>query len=368
VGAVFVDFGEVLQMVQARVSNYYQSDLGSACTPEVTTQPRGNGFSVLGFVLEESVDTITECEDGADCTPVDIPGLTVTVENSPPGTFSVVDSRFIVDPRAHCQPETPDFFAEETLPVDLDNDGNPEYIVPANICGIPRAGDGIPQIWVQNIESDLEEPWFDQIVDIEVQNPENPDFFCAIDGVPNTPYMQPLQAWVPRNDGSEVPVLVDGERSNVVQDVTTQCGSYKGKTRALSYLVGNMRYVATETYPDFHTVVSAELDRLDATIASSSTCVSGTVLEALEFASSNVRMAFDMEQYEWAANLLHLISDLLETGLTRDPLLSCQFDLDTDQIVPESEEGPNIKPALIYGYLEAQIKHLIFQMENKFQE
>ena len=365
-GNVEVEFGEVLQMVSARFSTNVPSTVGdggygpcNADTPSLPSPVGGNEFSVLGFVLDES-EFIIDCAVGETCPAINIPGLNANIENSPSGTVKLANSEFVVDPRAICGTGGTD--ADGPLNIDVDDNGSTDIIIPDYMCGIPNVDDGIPQIWIQNVDSSLE---FDnQFVDIVAADPANTAYSCETSpGMPNVRDRQPLQGWIPRwDDPDEVPVFELGTmiRERIIQDITTACSSYRSRSRALSYLAGNLHY---NDLADFQWIVSSEIARLEQTVFDSFSCISnGRAQSTLSSDVGRIRKAFDQGAYPKTIKRLNeMTADLNGTRLS-DPLKSCEFDPASDSIVPA---GQGTKSALLWSYLLVQIEHLVFQIENK---
>jgi hypothetical protein len=388
-GNAEVSFGVVLQMVAARFSTAVPSDVNDAgygsCESLMPSPVGSNEFSVLGFVLEESevIDTTT-CTT-AECPVInDVAGVTATIVDPPKGVFTVSNQVTVVDLRQACGgsgiSNPPSFVINDdgSFSIDVDGQGaGPDVVIPAELCGIPAPVSGIPQITIIDMDLDLEpgSPFVDQIVDITVQNPVNTDYFCGNDDR----YEQPVQAWIPRWwDTTEVPVPYNNggvdNRSKVVLDVTSSCGSYGGRTRRLSYLVSNLRYHPETPYlaaVDFVAVVAGEIDRLEDTVEVSFACTSnGRVQSTLSSNVKAVKKWFNVSNYPKTVSQLERMRSDLDGSRLKTPLLGdCQVELETGTVFmsPTYDAGSGQAPALIWSYLQTQIDHLIYQIESKLQ-
>jgi hypothetical protein len=330
-------------------------------------------------VLEESevIDTTT-CTT-AECPVInDVAGVTATIVDPPKGVFTVSNQVTVVDLRQACGgsgiSNPPSFVINDdgSFSIDVDGQGaGPDVVIPAELCGIPAPVSGIPQINIIDMDLDLEpgSPFVDQIVDLTVENPVNTDYFCSNDD----PSKQPVQAWIPRWwDATEVPVPYNNSglenRSKVVLDVTSSCGSYRGRTRRLSYLAGNLRYLETA---DMVAVVAREVDRLSDTVRVSFACTeSGMPRFILYFNVIIVQWWFDQGEYAEAVSQLKRMQWFLNSSYSKDPLLAdCQVELETGTVFmsPTYDAASGQAPALIWSYLQTQIDHLIYQIESKLQ-
>ena len=394
-GDVYVDFGDesgpkVLQMVGARFSTSIPTNAGECSTaPTFEAMPAvsGNEFSVLGFVLDEAINT-TECVEGQLCNAVDIPGFQVTIKDSPAGIFTLANSFYYVDPRPYCKPDNPannDVLppAGTGVPLDITIESSKfatvSFTIPANMCGIPDLA-GIPQIWIQSVVTDLADGqrFIDQLVNVVVENdPVDPLYGCldptyvgpkAGNLIINDVFRQPLQGWIPRNDGTELPVLDGaGNPSYVLQDVTNACDGYTGKTKVLSNFVSNLHYVPTTAYPDFRAVISEEITRLEQTVNQTFACITnGQAQSTLSSDVKSVRTKFNQRDYPKTITALNKMAGDIKGSRLSGPLKACTADLDTGVILPPTPaDDVEIVPALVFGYLLAQIDHLKYHVNDK---
>lgn len=380
-GNAEVSFGGVLQMVAASFSTAVPSDVNDAgygsCGSLKPSPVGGNEFSVLGFVLEESevIDTTT-CAT-AVCTVIDdVAGVTGTIVDPPKGVFTVSNQVTVVDLRPDCgytgNSNPPGFVINDdgSFSIDIDDQGAGfDVVIPAELCGIPDPVSGIPQINIIDMDIDLEpgSPFVDQIVDLTVENPVNTAYACSNDD----PFTQPVQTWIPRWwDATEVPVPYNNSgleyRSKVVLDVTSSCGSYRGRTRRLSYLAGNLHYLDTA---DLVAIVAREIDRLEDTVEASFACTSnGKVQSTLSSNVKAVKKWFNASNYPKTVGQLESMRSDLDGSRLKDPLLGdCQVELETGTVFmsPTYDADSGQAPALIWSYLQTQIDHLIYQVESK---
>jgi hypothetical protein len=221
------------------------------------------------------------------------------------------------------------------------------------------------------------ERFFDQIVNIVVENdPVNPLYGClaqsnlpkAQNFVVNNVFRQPLVSWIPRNDGTELPVLDGaGNPSYVLQDVTAFCDGYGGTSKRLSNLVSNLHYVPTTAYPDFRAVISAEITRLEQTVNQTFVCITnGQAQSTLSSDVKSIRTKFNQKDYPKTIIALDKMASDIKGSRLSGPLKACTADLETGALLPPTPaDDVVIVPALVYGYLLTQIDHLKYHVNDK---
>ncbi len=153
----------------------------------------------------------------------------------------------------------------------------------AHLCGIPRE-DGSEYFTVASIQSDLQ-TFSDVIVQSAIADLSGDDgadadnfadgFACG----PGTPRdKQPVLGWLPRSD--EFPVIGPDALPVTVLEETTDgsCGSYRGGTSRLSYLVYGLRTApwavddGAVLDPAIARVISSDIAQLRATTAQAESC------------------------------------------------------------------------------------------------
>lgn len=303
------------------------------------------------------------------------------------GTLTIDALIDLDDPRAHCGG------AGGTLPdgvelIDTDGDGKPalrlhlatgDLEIPQHLCGIPDAVTGVPFLRVINVDSDFSsQPGFDgirnSVVVHDTVNPENANYLCT-----GLPLEQPVFAWLPRNE--EIPILDGtGAKSHEVRDTTFACGSYRAGTSRLSYLVSNLVYAPYLTPQQFHGLLRAELETLVRTAGQSAACVHTSegmlALYYPELAATPAPVAFfdyilgefDAGNYDGVVyKLKKLLQELLPDGGLNASYGQCYAN--SDGVVIDEADASAVpagyEPSNFRGDLEAQVRHLIFNIEGK---
>ncbi len=304
--------------------------------------------------------------------------LTTTFANAGDisGTLELASILAISDPRTACALE-PSGSAE---PLTLDGTaGKPAYpaadggflTIPAHLCGIPNPDTGNPEFVVVDLISDLIVE--SSVILHDVEDPENTDFACkspAAIAASGSPAMlrssQPVLGWLPK-DG-EIPVLnPSGVAVNVVEDLTSGCGSYRGSTGRMSYILYNLRH---RVGIDYVPIIQADIMQLATTLQQSDPCVSQGALTSVENSHvDKVIRYFGRGEYPRAKQELIMFRQiLLDRRELAEEFPSCFYDANqTPSIVfvrEGQEPGDGVKPRNFRGDLISQADHILYMLET----
>lgn len=346
-----------------------------------------NGYLVKpdSELIVNPVIDVETCEGGTvtdgECVVTLGNQLTTTFANAGDisGTLQLASIRTISDPRAACAALEPSESAEPE-PLTLDGTaGKPAYpaadggflTIPAHLCGIPNADTGNREFVVVDLISDLIVE--SSVILHDVEDPENTDFACkspasivASDSPAQARSSQPVLGWLPK-DG-EIPVLNPGGVAvNVVEDLTSGCGSYRGSTGRMSYILYNLRHrVGTDYVP----IIQADITQLATTLQQSDPCVSQGALTSVENSHMNkVIRYFGRGEYPRAKQELIIFRQiLLDRRELAEEFPSCFYDANqTPPIVfvrEGQEPGDGVKPRNFRGDLISQADHILYMLET----
>ena len=304
--------------------------------------------------------------------------LTTTFANAGDisGTLQLASIRTISDPRTACASAP----SGSAVPLTLDGTaGKPAYpaadggslTIPAHLCGIPNADTDIPEFVVVDLISDLTVE--SSVILHDVEDPENTDFACkspAAIAASGSPAMlrssQPVLGWLPK-DG-EIPVLNPGGVAvNVVEDLTSGCGSYRGSTGRMSYILYNLRH---RVGIDYVPIIQADIMQLATTLQQSDPCVSQGALTSVENSHvDKVIRYFGRGEYPRAKQELIMFRQiLLDRRELAEEFPSCFYDANqTPSIVfvrEGQEPGDGVKPRNFRGDLISQADHILYMLET----
>jgi hypothetical protein len=306
--------------------------------------------------------------------------LTTTFENAADisGELQLVALESVSDPREACAPGGDPAMREELyLDAELSPTDSIEAavaIIPSYLCGIPDGISGGPRFTAIDLESTLRvtESFILHTVDNEPIAPfacRDPGTIAADSDPDQLRSQQPVIAWLPRGD--EIPVIgPDGEISRTVEDITTGCGSTRGKSTRLSYLFYDLRHLPGTNYV---AVIRSEYEQLLASYEQLAACVqNGTLTSTINSSVRKSARWFDQGRYERARReLLELRAEAedFESRIGRD-LPSCFWAFDdgsqTGQVVESSLdiEGNPFEPLNARGSLLTQIDHIVYMIET----
>lgn len=239
----------------------------------------------------------------------------------------------------------------------VEDESDAAIIIPSYLCGIPV--DDQPQFTVIELESTLTVR--ESVIFHTVENLD-PAFDC---GVPDRS-AQPVIGWLPR--ANEIPVIgLDGMRSRTMEDVTTGCGSTRGSTFRMSYLLFDLRHLP-ET--DYQSVVAGEFEQLRATFLQFAACVNnGTLTSTIESSVDKAARWFGDGRLDKATGELIKLRAEVEDFTSRigRDLPGCFWSGDTVFAAhPDTEPGEGIEPRNARGDLLSQIDHILYMIESKF--
>lgn len=304
------------------------------------------------------------------------------------GSFSIRETLAINDPRTACQdppsgdPSPLQLTDSITGIGDLLADVNMPVTIPAALCGIPDVDTGQPVIKVVVIDSSLEVS--SSVITHIVDDPANPDFECrapaAIGGsVSPSPTTlrgrQPVFGWLPRYSETlpEVPVIdATGNIVTTLQDVTAGCGTYRGRTKRLSYLVYNLRYLEGT---DFTPIIAQDIAALRATLAQADTgaCAPGPATAALRgsyaFLLQFAELYYNLGFAPFAKqNLLAFRAGLLQgggDGPFSQSLDGCFYNYSSGTLQADDfSNSPGVVPRNFRGDLLIRVEHVLYMLET----
>jgi hypothetical protein len=356
--------------------------------------------------------------DGTEPVVVDWYGdgtLLTTFNNEPElcGVATVQGIYEIPDPREHCGGDE-NFAAggnyqlnripagttrpEDGLRITLAS-GTGSLEVPWHLCGIVPAGQERPVIRILNVAADFQSleghPEFrdviNSVVEHEAANPSDPDYVCDADT--GNGLKDPVVAWLPRTD--EIPIYAATpagilQKTRQVRDVTSGCGSARGGTSTRSYLAHNLRHWDGVTAELMDGIIGSELAALDITLRQPGQCLDpddDSILTSL-FSDWDgdavagggsfmklLRDAYRADDFEGVvAKLEWLLDELGEGGRLFAAYDTCYYKGKLvnlpgypalDGFYPAAPELPGYVPRNFRGDLEAQVEHLIWNIEQK---
>lgn len=285
------------------------------------------------------------------------------------GTLAVRAIKTIDDNRGNCTNpgsfnDTGKLYLNRELNV-VPDESDAVIIVPSYLCGIPV--DGTPQFTVIELESSLTVR--ESVITHTVADPD-PDFdsFKCESDFRNK---QPVIGWLPR-DG-EIPVIgPDRMPSRTMEDVTTGCGSTRGTTFRMSYLLFDLRHLPGT---DYASVVAGEFEQLLTTFSQFAACVNnGTLTSTIESSVDKAARWFGDGRLDKASGELTKLRSEVEdynSWLGRD-LPRCFWNEDGGVVIaadPEVEmPDDGIEPRNARGDLLTQIDHILYMIESKFDD
>lgn len=241
-------------------------------------------------------------------------------------------------------------------------------IVPAHLCGIPD-GDGTNgKFVVLNLDADIQVTR--SVIEHEVDNTDNPEGYECASGAEvlataNAKERRsrlPVFGWLPKTTNQEIPVF-DGNRQlvPVLEDLTTGCGSTRGGSRILSFLVYDLHHALNA---DYRTIIAAELEQLRVTVEETRSCIDPATAKNL---SSQVRLM----QSEYQRNRLSYVKNQLigmlkqvESKRVDREFARCGFDFTTDSVTVLNTADPDMLPRNFRGDLVVQTRHILYMMER----
>jgi len=249
------------------------------------------------------------------------------------GALESSDLRRIPDPRPQCQ-VNPQPGSEDLVLYDFEGEDGGYLTIPAYLCGIPNA-DGQPEIAIIDVEGDLTVT--NSIIFHEAENPtDNRDYACRDrynrDQVPGdfSESTQPVFGWLPKS--GEIPVLDGSGRAvNVIEDLTSDCGSYRGGTGRMSYMVYNLHHVEGA---DLQAITASDVEQLKVTLEQAQACMADPdpVKAAVEPLIAEIEQGVETGDYNTAYDLL------LDFGALLDPPAGRAF----PEALPPSLEGKSV--------------------------
>lgn len=335
--------------------------------------PEGERLGATVIVIEPE-----KCEGGtgsgsADSCDIELveDRFTSTFENAGDieGTLAVRAIKTIDDSRSDCaypgsSGDAGKLFLNSELEV-VATESDAAIIIPSYLCGIPVEGEdngtSVPRFTVIELESTLTVR--ESFITHVVENPHPEAFDC---GLPDHS-RQPVIGWLPRAD--EIPVIgPDGTRSRTMEDVTIGCGSTRGSTFRMSYLLFDLRHLPGTDYPS---VVAGEFRQLRATFMQLAACVNnGTLTSTMESSVDKAARWFGNGQLGKARGELSALRSKVKdfsSRLGRD-LPSCFWNAPGQMVVAADREAPGegLAPRNARGDLLTQIDHILYMIDSKF--
>ncbi len=303
-------------------------------------------------------------------------------------TIQVVDISTVVDTRAHCgfvgtAPTNPQWLPGAAQPVGITDggldlgftleEGVTGPIVPPHLCGIAPAPGENPQFVLVNLDSDIEISR--SVIEHEVANIFGDAFYdyeCAtgteVLADMNPPARRgylPVIGWLPKTSNPEIPVLDgDGNLVPVLEDVTTGCGSSRGSTSRLSFLVYDLHHVDDA---DYHSIIREEIEQLKVTVDQTSVCIDSAQAKNL---ASRVRLALNaydtggMKRLSYAKKELGGLLSLVQSKRLDREFAQCGFDLEHSVVTRIGEFEEVAVPRNFRGDLTVQIQHILYMMDR----
>ena len=331
------------------------------------------------------VDKQTCTADGANNTNCKIKftnALTTTIAGDDvEGTIAIAGIYEVVDFRAGCGfsgPNPNQTLGGASKAVAVTADGGLDLgfvlepgvtgpIVPAHLCGIPD-GDGTNgKFVVLNLDAAIQVTR--SVIEHEIQNTAHPCYECAsgaeVLATANANERRsrlPVFGWLPKTTNQEIPVF-DGNRQlvPVLEDLTTGCGSTRGGSRILSFLVYDLHHALNA---DYKTIIAADLEQLRVTVEETRSCLDPATAKNL---SSRVRLM----QSEYQKNRLAYVKNeaigflkqVTSARLDRE-FARCGFDFTTDGVTVFNPADPDMLPRNFRGDLVVQTRHILYMMER----
>ena len=251
-------------------------------------------------------------------------------------------------------------------------------VIPPYICGFSSPGDTQGEFVLIALDADLDVSR--TLIQHEVTdwlgdgnpNTEDDNFTCASGAqILQLPANQrnarrsrlPAILWAPYPALGEIPsVYGNGNLDPVFQDITFACGSARGGSRKLSFLLYQARHDADTTPDQYRLITGEEIDRLGVTVEQTRTCIDRLQYLALKARVALIQAAYKKRLYSIAKLELIGFLRVIQTSRLEAQLGQCFYDstpFPGNVVTTSGDLARNFG-----GDIEGQLRHILYMMDR----